>query len=169
MWCPPTWLQLTARRPTTRHHTKCHPPLLERTVRYNESDTLENRGVFFRFPRWGNDFSLLIFVCPCFVSRVFSFNQQFATVFDYLFLKGSACFGQFLRPSSGAHNCTISFRYCQPILLQAGDHDTCKASSISSTIPACSSIGWQYLKLNVQLCAPDVGRRNEPPETCREF
>jgi hypothetical protein len=35
-------------------------------------------------------------------------------------------------------------------------------SPISSTIPACSSIGWQYVKLNVQLCAPDDGRRNRP-------
>ena len=38
----------------------------------------------------------------------------------YLFLKVSTCFGRFLRPPSGAHNCTLSFRYCQPILLQAG-------------------------------------------------
>jgi hypothetical protein len=37
----------------------------------------------------------------------------------YLFLKGSTCFGRFLRPSSGAHNCTHSLRYCQPVLLQA--------------------------------------------------
>ena len=35
-------------------------------------------------------------------------------------------------------------------------------SSISPTIPACSSIGWQYLKLKVQLCAPDDGRRIRP-------
>ena len=33
-------------------------------------------------------------------------------------------------------------------------------SSISSTIAASSSIGGQYLKLYVQLCAPDDGRRN---------
>ena len=30
------------------------------------------------------------------------------------------------------------------------------------TIPACSSIGWQNLKLNVQVCAPDNGRRKSP-------
>jgi len=34
--------------------------------------------------------------------------------------------------------------------------------SISSTIPACSSFGSQYLKLYVQLCAADDGRRNRP-------
>ena len=33
-------------------------------------------------------------------------------------------------------------------------------SSISSTVAASSSIGWQYLKLYVQLCALDDGRRN---------
>jgi hypothetical protein len=49
-----------------------------------------------------------------------NYNQQAATIFDYLFLKGSTYFGRFLRPSSGAHNCTLSFRYCQPLLLQAG-------------------------------------------------
>ena len=32
--------------------------------------------------------------------------------------------------------------------------------AISSTVAASSSIGWQYLKLYVQLCAPDDGRRN---------
>jgi len=37
----------------------------------------------------------------------------------YLFLKVSTCFGWFLHSSSGAHKCTLSFRYCQTILLQA--------------------------------------------------
>ena len=49
----------------------------------------------------------------------YNYNQQDATIFDYLFLKGATCFGLFLRPSSAAHNCTLSFSYCQPILLQA--------------------------------------------------
>jgi hypothetical protein len=35
------------------------------------------------------------------------------------FYRRSTCFRRFLRPSSGAHNCTYSFRYCQPILLPA--------------------------------------------------
>ena len=39
---------------------------------------------------------------------------------DYLFVKRSTCFGRFNRPSSAAHNCTVSFMYCQPILLQTG-------------------------------------------------
>jgi hypothetical protein len=33
-------------------------------------------------------------------------------------------------------------------------------NTISSTVVATSSIVWQYLKLYVQLCAPDDGRRN---------
>ena len=48
------------------------------------------------------------------------YNQRDATVFYYLFLKGSTCFGRFLRPSSGTHNFTLIFRYCQPVLLQVG-------------------------------------------------
>jgi len=62
------------------------------------------------------------------------------TMFDHLSLKASTYFGRFLRPSSGAYNCTHSFRYCQPILLQAGIVD-----EMDTTIPACSSTGWQYL------------------------
>ena len=38
--------------------------------------------------------------------------------------------------------------------------DEMKLRSISSTISASSSIDWQYLKLYVQLCAPDDGLRN---------
>jgi len=38
--------------------------------------------------------------------------------FIYLYRR-STCFRRFLRPSPGAHNCTYSFRYCQPILLLA--------------------------------------------------
>jgi len=66
------------------------------------------------------------------------------------FYRRSTCFRPFLRPTSGAHNCTYSFRYCQPILLLAATVEEL----------ASSSIGWQYLKLYVQLCAPDDGRRN---------
>jgi len=35
------------------------------------------------------------------------------------FYRRCTCFRRFLRPSSGAHNCTYSFRYCQPLLLLA--------------------------------------------------
>jgi hypothetical protein len=42
-------------------------------------------------------------------------------------------------------------------LLSSGGDGT---SAVSSTVAASSSIGWQYLKLYVQLCAPDDGRRN---------
>jgi hypothetical protein len=44
----------------------------------------------------------------------------------------STCFRWFLRPSSRAHNCTYSFRYCQAILLRA---------ATSSTVASNSSIG----------------------------
>jgi len=33
------------------------------------------------------------------------------------FYRRSTCFTRFLRPSSGARNCTYSFRCCQPALL----------------------------------------------------
>jgi len=38
--------------------------------------------------------------------------QRFLIIYFY---RRSTCFRRFLRPSSGAHNCTsYSFRYCQP-------------------------------------------------------
>ena len=76
------------------------------------------------------------------------------------FYRRSTCFRVFLHPSSGAHNCTYCFRYCQPILLLAAIVDEMELISTSSTLAASSSIGWQYLKQYVQLCAPDDGRRN---------
>ena len=78
------------------------------------------------------------------------------------FYRRSTSFRQFLCSSSGAHNCMYSFRYCQPILLLVAIVDEMELSSISSTVAASSSIGWQYLKQYVQLCAPDYGRRNRP-------
>ena len=59
----------------------------------------------------------------------FNYNQQEAVVFDYLFLKGSTCFRQFLHPSSAAHNCTFSFTYCQLIVLQTGIVDEMELTS----------------------------------------
>jgi len=38
----------------------------------------------------------------------------------YLFLQTLYMFQAVRRPSSGAHNCRYSFKYCQPMLLVAG-------------------------------------------------
>jgi hypothetical protein len=87
-----------------------------------------------------------------------NYSHQGAKFLDlFIFYRRSTCFRRFLRPSSGARNCTYSFRYCQPLLLW---RDGTPWSSISSTVAASSSIGWQYLKLYIQLCAPDDGWRN---------
>jgi len=53
-------------------------------------------------------------------NTISNYSQQDATLFEFIyFYRRSTCFRRFLRPSSGAHNCTYSFRYCQPILLLA--------------------------------------------------
>ena len=44
--------------------------------------------------------------------------------------------------------------------LNRGTVDEMELRTISSTLAASSSIGWQYLKLYVQLFAPDDGRKN---------
>jgi len=90
-----------------------------------------------------------------------NYSQQYATFLEFIyFYRRSACLKRFLRSSSGAHNCTYSFRYCQPILLLAATLEEMERSSIPSKVAASSSVGWQYLKLYVQLCAPDDERRN---------
>src|SRR5215475_4154452 len=43
-----------------------------------------------------------------------------SAIMDEMEIRCSTCFRRFLRPSSGAQNCTYSVRYCQPILLPAG-------------------------------------------------
>ena len=68
--------------------------------------------------------------------RITNYSQQDANFLEFISTDALHVSGGFLRPSSGAHNCTYSFRYCQ-----------------------------QNLKLYVQLRAPDNGRR-KPPETC---
>jgi len=87
----------------------------------------------------------------------FNYSQQDATIFDYLFLKGSTCFGRFLRPSSGAYNCTLNFGYCQAIVLQAGI-DTSLQQQDWLTIPKAEC---------TVMCS--WWRAEEPPETCRAF
>jgi len=43
--------------------------------------------------------------------------QRFLNLFIYF--RPSTCFKRFLLQSSGANNCTYTFRYCKPILLLA--------------------------------------------------
>jgi len=85
-------------------------------------------------------------MCPCIASIILITTKLIQLFFIHFFLKRSTCFRRFLRPSSGAHNCIHSFKYCQPVLLQAGIVDEMELL--------------EYLKLCIQLCAPDDGRRN---------
>ena len=54
----------------------------------------------------------------------------------------------------------LQILYWYSVLIAAIVDEMELAGPISSTLAASSSIGWQYLKLYVQLCAPDDGRRN---------
>jgi len=83
----------------------------------------------------------------------------------------STWFGWYHHPSSGAqttvstasgicHTVTAICRYRGRVGTGLSVLWVAVRSSISSTVAASSSIGWQYLTLYVQLCAPDNGRRN---------
>ena len=69
--------------------------------------------------------------------------QRFLGLF--ISINCSTCFRRFLRPSSGAQNCTYSVRYCQT--------NTAGCQQVAVLV-------WQYLPLYVHYCAPDDGRRN---------
>ena len=65
-----------------------------------------------------------------------NYSQQDATFFFFIyFYRRSTCFRRFLRPSSEAHNCTYSFRYCQPILLLAATVEEMALVQLWLTIP----------------------------------
>jgi hypothetical protein len=56
----------------------------------------------------------LAFICPCIASIYLKYNQKDATFFYlFIYINCFTCFRRFLRPSSGAHNCTYSIWYCQ--------------------------------------------------------
>jgi hypothetical protein len=81
--------------------------------------------------------------------------------FICLFLVCSTCFGRLFRPSSGAHNCIYSFRYCPPILLRAVIVAEMELSSISSTIPAISvDSTWSFKYSYVLLMMGEIVARN---------
>jgi hypothetical protein len=65
-----------------------------------------------------------------------NYSQQDATFLDLFiyFYRRSVCFRRFLRPSSGAHNCTYSFRYCQPILLLAATVDEMELMQLAAEL-----------------------------------
>ena len=53
-----------------------------------------------------------------------TYSQQESTFLEFnYFYRRSTCCRRFLHPSSGAHNCTNSFKYCQPILLPAEEEE----------------------------------------------
>jgi len=94
------------------------------------------------------------------------------------FYRRSTCFRRFLRPSSGARNCTYIFRYCQTILLIATIMDEMERSSISGLLTAfeqdqdgtsvsswsCSQAVskhvWHIPLMWLQWKTPDGGQRN---------
>ena len=102
--------------------------------------------------------------------------QHFLDLF--ISINCSTCFRRFLRPSSGAENCTYSVRYCQTntaaccyrgwdrTALAAAIVDEMELHFISSTIAAGSSIG---LTIPDAVCTVFCSWwwAEELPETCR--
>jgi hypothetical protein len=75
-----------------------------------------------------------------------------------LFLVCCTCFGRLFRPSSGAHNCIYSFKYCPPILLQTCIVDEMELIHDTSH----QQYRWTILEAVYIVCAPDDGRKSRP-------
>ena len=102
----------------------------------------------------------------------FKWNQLVAHCFLVYLFQLFYMFRATMYPSSA--ELTVSMRHCYFSLVwvafwsadqtatQPVSWMTCNRSAISSTIPVCRSIPWQYMKLKVQLCAPDDWLRYRP-------
>ena len=79
------------------------------------------------------------------------------------FYRRSTCFRRFLRPSSGAHNCAYSFRYCQQILLLAA------AVRKMEHLIHGSSYQQYWLTIPKAVCTVMCSWwwAEKPPETCK--
>ena len=130
-------------------------------MRINPCQRARDHKVCSRYSATPKNMLSLIFICPCIVNTIPNYNQEDATFLN-LFISTDALH---VSGGSSAHHqehitvhiaSGIVNQYCCLLL-------SCmrwKSTSISSTIAASSSIGWQYLKLYVQLCAPSDGRTN---------
>ena len=81
------------------------------------------------------------------------------------FYRRSTCFRRFLRPSSGAHNCTHSFRYFLPIPLLAAIVDEME---LEFHLIHDSSKQQYWLTLHEAVCIVVCSWwwEEKPPETC---
>jgi len=79
-------------------------------------------------------------------------TNKMQSLFIY-FYRCSIYLGRFLRPSSGAQNCTHSFRHCHPILLLLASVDEMELSFLFIHAVCTVLCSWWWAE--------------EPPETCR--
>ena len=107
VWCVGVWSWSLA-----NEDNLAHPGLLHHGEKRNMLQAFES----------GNDHSVinklfsLTFICPCIASSLYLYSttkkmQRFLDLF--ISINCSTSFRRFLRPSSGAQNCTYSVKYCQ--------------------------------------------------------
>ena len=89
--------------------------------------------------------------------------QRFLFIYFY---RRSPCFRRFLRTSSGAQNCTHSFRYCRPILLLSATMDEME---FQFHLIHGSSKQQYWLTIPEAVCTVVCSWWwvEEPPDTCR--
>jgi len=124
------------------------------------------------------------FICPCIASISLKYNQQDAKFSRSIyFYKLLYMFRRFLRPSSGAQNCTHSVRYCQTNIAAC-----CSRGWDGTWVPSHpreqqAAVRWNSISISLTraagssifLAIPDAvctvlcswWWAGEPPETCR--
>jgi hypothetical protein len=71
------------------------------------------------------------------------YNQQDATLYNILYCcQCSTCFGRFLRPSSGAQNCTHSIWYMSSLLAATASGSSKQAWQLHAVCTVLSSCWW---------------------------
>ena len=104
--------------------------------------------------------------------RVFRYNSKLhptrINVSWFIYFYGrSTCFRRFLRPSSGAHNCTYIFRYCQPILPLAAIVDDMELHEFHLIHDSSKQQYWLTIPEVVCTVMCSWWWAEEPPVTCR--
>ena len=138
--------------------------------------------------KWSQtDFQVLPYMCMCVLTPLvcstvgywwrvlfysFKYNQQDATLYNILYCcQCSTCFRRFLRPSSGAQNCTHSISYMSSLLAATTSVGVLQLTHTSGVLQLTHTSGSSKQAWHIPDAVCTVlsswGWAEKPPETCR--
>jgi hypothetical protein len=115
----------------------------------------------------------LTFMWPCIVNVFYKYNQQDATLCNIIYCcQCSTCFRRFLRPSSGAQNCTHSVGYMSSLLAataSVGEFQLTHSSVASGISQACLLLPLAWVSSNSPTLAVAASKLDIYPMLCVQF